>query len=747
MADSEYGLPGHGGPGQVLPVRLVAGRYRLVRELGRGGMGTVWLAEDQLVRRRVAVKELRPPQGLGHTHWDLYGQRALQEAHSAARIHHPGAITLYDLLPASADDDAVYLIMEYADGPTLAQLIGRHGPLSAAHVAAWGLQLLSVLETAHGLGIVHRDVKPSNIIIGGGGQARLTDFGIAHTIGDARLTRSGIMGTQAYMAPELFDSAPITAAADLWALGATLYHAAEGRGPFDRDTTGATLRAILIEDLPAPRCPSGLAAAITGLLQRDPAHRADIGQARAALQVAAQETPPSPALATGSLGIATTGPATTTTPGPATTTTPGPATTTTAPGTASAPGADGSPVASQPPPSWAQLPTTLSPAPPKAPPPPRPSPQPAPPRQSRRTALIATAAIAAVAVLAAITGGILVTSHHTSLQSKPPPKRPAIHPSLIATMSNPGSDGVKTLAFSPDGQTLATDDNGSVYLWSTASHSSTATLTDPGSKQVDAVAFSPDGKTLATADGNGNTYLWSTASHSSTATLADPGSKPVGSIAFSPDGKTLAAVVGGDTSNGLPYHGDVYLWNTTTRAVIATLRDPKTQGVSSVAFSPDGKTLAVADYNDSTYVWSTATHRITAALSDDSMVGGVLYSSIGVYWAAFSPDGRTLATADGNGNVYLWNVTTRSATAVLTDPNSNGVNSVAFSPGGKTLVTADAKGSTGYLWNIATRSVIATVSDPGGYEERVAAFSPDGRTLATGDDDGSAYLWQVPNGG
>jgi serine/threonine protein kinase len=271
--------------------RVVAGRYRLVRELGRGGMGTVWLADDQLVGRQVAVKEMRAPHGLTETEQATFTQRALTEARSAARIHHPGAVTLHDILPATPADDAVYLIMELLDGPTLAQLIGSRGAQPAPAVATWGLQLLAVLDAAHALGIIHRDIKPANIIITSG-QAKLTDFGIAHTIGDPRLTRSGVLGTQAYLAPELFDAAPLSPAADLWSLGATLHAAATGHGPFDRDTTAATLRAILIEDLPAPRCPPALAAAITALLQRDPAHRATIPQARAQLQQITQPTGP-----------------------------------------------------------------------------------------------------------------------------------------------------------------------------------------------------------------------------------------------------------------------------------------------------------------------------------------------------------------------------------------------------------------------------------------------------------------------
>jgi serine/threonine protein kinase len=278
-------------PGDETQARLVSGRYRLRHELGRGGMGVVWLADDQLVDREVAVKELRPPPGLSDADRDIRTQRALREARNAARIHHPGAVTLYDVLPATADDDAIYLIMELVDGRTLADLIRRDGPLPGAAVGSLGLQLLDVLQAAHSLGIVHRDIKPANIMITAGNQVKLADFGIAHTAGAPRLTHSGTMGTPAYMAPELFNDQPITPAADLWSLGATLYHAAEGQGPFDRDTTGAILRAILIDDVPAPSCRPGLARAISAMLRRDPAQRATIPQARTQLLAATNPEP------------------------------------------------------------------------------------------------------------------------------------------------------------------------------------------------------------------------------------------------------------------------------------------------------------------------------------------------------------------------------------------------------------------------------------------------------------------------
>ena len=229
-----------------MEARLVAGRYQLVRPLGRGGMGTVWLGEDQLAGRQVAVKELRPPAGISPQEQDVFRRRALSEARSAARLAHPNAVTLHDIIPASPADDAVYLIMEYVAGATLAHLVAEQGPLSEPRAAEVALQLLSVLDAAHALGIVHRDIKPANIMITPAGQVKLTDFGIAHMAGGTRLTGDGVLGTPAYMAPEQLQGFDLTPAVDCWALGVTLYDAVTGHNPFDRNTTVATFHAILM---------------------------------------------------------------------------------------------------------------------------------------------------------------------------------------------------------------------------------------------------------------------------------------------------------------------------------------------------------------------------------------------------------------------------------------------------------------------------------------------------------------------
>ena len=312
--------------------RLVVGRYRLIRPLGRGGMGAVWLGEDQLAGRQVAVKELRPPAGVSEAEQDVFRRRALAEARSAARLTHPNAVTLYDVIPATPADDAVYLIMEYVDGATLGQVIEREGPLREPRATGIALQMLSILDAADALGIVHRDIKPANIMITAAGQVKLADFGIAHMVGGTRLTGSGVIGTPAYMAPEQLQGLDITPAVDLWALGVTLYDAVAGRNPFDRQTTAATFHAILMADLPPAPCGPPLAPVITGLLVRDPAQRMSTRQARALLTGPAVPPPPGPP----------------TSPGQAWAPGPGRTAVATSPGNAWAPGPEGTPVATGP---------------------------------------------------------------------------------------------------------------------------------------------------------------------------------------------------------------------------------------------------------------------------------------------------------------------------------------------------------------------------------------------------------------
>lgn len=258
-------------------MRLVAGRYAISAELGRGGMGVVWRAEDRVLGRPVALKELATPPGTNL-------ERVMREARTAGRLNDPGVVTVYDVV---SEQGATFIVMELVVAPTLADVVGREGPLANDRVAALGLQVLGALESAHAAGVVHRDVKPSNIMVLPGDRVKLADFGIARAMDDPALTQTGgVMGSPGYMAPELFAGAGPSPASDLWSLGATLFHAAEGRAPFQRTTTAATLHAIMYDQPVLERCRGPLADAVRGLLTQSASDRLSASGLRGLLSTA-----------------------------------------------------------------------------------------------------------------------------------------------------------------------------------------------------------------------------------------------------------------------------------------------------------------------------------------------------------------------------------------------------------------------------------------------------------------------------
>ncbi len=245
-------------------------RYRLVRELGRGGMGAVWLGQDTVLGREVAVKELLLPGNVPAEERVVYQERVLREARIASQLQDPAVVTVYDLI---SEDDQTFIVMELIKAPTLDELVDLDGPLDVKAAATLASQLLNALEAAHSSGVVHRDVKPGNVMVPGKGTAKLTDFGIAQSIDDPRLTATGtLIGSPAYMSPERLAGGEAMPAWDLWALGATLFYATEGRGAFDRPTTSATILAVMNER-PQPRVTGPLGELITGLLEPDPGRR------------------------------------------------------------------------------------------------------------------------------------------------------------------------------------------------------------------------------------------------------------------------------------------------------------------------------------------------------------------------------------------------------------------------------------------------------------------------------------------
>ena len=259
--------------------RVIAGRYNLQHPIGRGAMGVVWRARDQLLDRDVAVKEVVISALIGADERHNAYQRTLREARTAARLSHRGVVTVYDV---AEEDGRPWIVMELIQSQSLDQLLTVHGRLPAARACAIGQQLLSALAAAHTAGVLHRDVKPSNVLIANSKvgdsweeRAVLTDFGIAQFEGDPRLTQTGmVMGSPGFTAPERIRGGDATPASDLWSLGATIYAAVEGRGPFEqRGGAITTMSAIINEDAPIAPHAAQLAPLIAALLRRDPSAR------------------------------------------------------------------------------------------------------------------------------------------------------------------------------------------------------------------------------------------------------------------------------------------------------------------------------------------------------------------------------------------------------------------------------------------------------------------------------------------
>ncbi len=257
--------------------RVVAGRYRLLRELGRGGMGVVWEGYDILLNRSVAVKEVLLPPNLSPAEHQVQLTRTSREARTAARLNHRGIVAIYDV---AEQDGRPWIVMELVRARGLDEV----GLLPVRQVADIGRQVLSALRAAHEAGILHRDVKPSNILLDAEGRAVLSDFGIAVIEGDTSLTQTGMVtGSPSFLPPERATGVDAGPWSDLWALGATLYAALVGQGPFERRDAISTLGALLTEEPDFGVVPLEMRAVLTGMLQREPAHRLTAQQADAML--------------------------------------------------------------------------------------------------------------------------------------------------------------------------------------------------------------------------------------------------------------------------------------------------------------------------------------------------------------------------------------------------------------------------------------------------------------------------------
>ncbi|GIH24487.1 hypothetical protein Aph01nite_27970 [Acrocarpospora phusangensis] len=248
----------------------LASRYLLLRPLGSGGMGTVWLARDETLDREVAVKELRFPEGLDERKRAELVARVMREAEVTARLRHPSIVGVHDVL---VEGGKPWIVMERLHGRNLADEIRTHGPMPAARVAEIGARMLEALAAAHALGVQHRDVKPGNVFLTSDGRVVLTDFGIARPADTTALTGDGLLiGSPGYIAPERLSGEPGGPASDLWSLGATLYLALEGAPPF-RGSQVEVLYATISNDVPAPSAAGPIGPLVRWMLSRDPTGR------------------------------------------------------------------------------------------------------------------------------------------------------------------------------------------------------------------------------------------------------------------------------------------------------------------------------------------------------------------------------------------------------------------------------------------------------------------------------------------
>lgn len=274
---------------------LIAGRYRLADSIGSGGMGRVWRAHDEVLHRTVAIKELTAALYVSEGDRTVLLARTRAEARAAARINHSAVVTVHDVLE---HDGRPWIVMELVEGSSLADTVKERERVEPREAARIGLWVLRALRAAHAAGVLHRDVKPGNVLLGLDGRVLLTDFGIAQIEGDTTITRTGeVVGSVDYLAPERVRGHDPGPSSDLWALGATLYTAVEGRSPFRRTSPLGTMQAVVEDDVAELRYGGPLEPVITALLRKDPAERPGTDEAEQMLAEAAEGRRPSAAQA------------------------------------------------------------------------------------------------------------------------------------------------------------------------------------------------------------------------------------------------------------------------------------------------------------------------------------------------------------------------------------------------------------------------------------------------------------------
>ncbi|MBL7522243.1 protein kinase [Frankia sp. CNm7] len=718
------------------------GPYRLLGRLGDGGMGSVYLARRQVTTEPTATADEGPLVAVKVIRPDLaripeFRERFLREGQAARRV---ARFCTAEVLDISTDGPRPYLVTEYIDGPTLWTAVRDGGPMAVAGLERLAVAVASALSAIHAAGVVHRDLKPGNILLSPSG-ARVIDFGIARALESTTTITHGSIGTPGFMAPEQALGQPATTAADVYAWGAVVVFAATGRAPFGEGPTPVILRRVATQAPDLTGVPADLRPLVARAMAKNPADRPTADELLLLLHrvhsPAPGPTPAPPRLSAGAPPPPATG------------------------------AADSANVTTRP------LPPPEH-APPTGPPADRP---PARRDPAHRWLTIALAAITAVSVAVAVSATVLAVTRDdrpggttatagttpraapsataTAAQSRRTTADALSHSAVrpighISTVAWDVPTDVFDVAFSPDGRTLASlesdplsDQSGNSFdhkrieLWDVTDPARPAAVGEPfDASGSGALYFSPDGHTLAANKRDGTVQLWNVTNPAKPAPAGRTPAGPEGwshGLAFSPDSHTLAIVLG---------DGTVRLWNVTDPASPTPLGEPlasSTDYVHSVAFVPGGHTLAIGGDDGSVRLWDVT----------DPVRPAPLGQPFDVAWAGtmeFTADGHILVTL--GETIRFWNVEDLARPRPLGQPlfgvPSNGGMDMALSPDGTVLAFNDQLTSTIRFWDITNPATPTPLGQPvdnaGGWN---LAFSPDGHTLASAGGGSLIQLWSV----